>query len=62
VQCIRASNLITEHGAYALVVKRTPAFTDVAGALELGADGPIALALLVQLPGQGDGLGALLGV
>jgi hypothetical protein len=31
-------------------------------ALELGANRPIAHALLVQLPGQSDGLGALLGM
>jgi hypothetical protein len=44
------------------MVERFAALVDMADALELGADGPIADSLLVQPSGQGDGLWALLGV
>jgi hypothetical protein len=57
-----AAHLITEHGAYALVVERPPALVDVTGVLKLGTDGPIAHTLLVQPSRQGDGLRALLGM
>ena len=49
-----------EHRAHALVVEWLAALVDVAAALELGTDRPVGHALLVEPPGQVDGLGPLL--
>jgi hypothetical protein len=44
------------------VVKRPTTLVDVTGRCQLGADRPVTHALLVQLVGEGNRLGALLGV